>query len=163
MEILFDAQVSAMGGSDATAARVEHNRGVAYAGAQDWDRARGHYTTALEYFRQAGQPLQVAELDMNLGIVAAASGDLQSARRCYAAAQLGHRRLGLWTNVARCLHNDGLTWPGDTPQRRRGGPPATPGLEACPVTLPPPPAPGLWGWWSGHTRRPPPGTAPVDH
>src|SRR5260370_38601204 len=105
IEILLAAQVSAIGGSDATAASVEHNLGVAYAGAQDWDRARGHYTTAQEYFRQAGQPLQVAELDMNLGIVAAASGDLQAARRCYAAAQPGHVRRRLATSVARCCQN----------------------------------------------------------
>src|SRR5450755_1054676 len=144
IEILLAAQVSAIGGSDATAASIEHNLGVAYAGAQDWDRARGHYTTAQEYFRQAGQPLQVAELDMNLGIVAAASGDLQSARRCYAAAQLGHRRLGLWTNVARCLHNDGLTWPGDTPQRRERILPAWLALEAARFTFRLPSERALW-------------------
>jgi tetratricopeptide (TPR) repeat protein len=144
IEILLAAQVSAIGGSDATAASIEQNLGVAYAGAQDWDRAREHYTTAQEFFRQAGQQLQVAELDMNLGIVAAACGDLPSARRCYARAQLGYRRLGLWTNVARCLHNDGLTWPGDTPQRRERILPAWLALEAARFTFRLPSERALW-------------------
>ena len=144
IEMLLAVQSSAIGGTDAAAASIEHNLGVAYAGSQDWHSARRHYTTAQKYFRQAGQPLQVAELDMNLGIVAAADGDPQSARRRYAAALRGYRRLGLWANVARCLHNDGLTWRGDTPQRRERILPAWLALDAARFTFRLPSERALW-------------------
>ncbi|WP_166663659.1 tetratricopeptide repeat protein [Streptomyces sp. NBC_00582] len=144
IDTLFAARAGAIDATELTTASIELNLGVAYAGMKEWDRARACYSTAQRSFEKLKQPLAVADLDMNLGIVDAATENFEDARRRYAKAELSFRELGLWARVARCLHNEGLTWPSDTSERRDRVISAWIALEAARFTFRAPVERTLW-------------------
>jgi tetratricopeptide (TPR) repeat protein len=118
------------------AAQARHNLGVALAGQGEHRAAGRQYALARASYLRLGRAREAAEVDMNLGIVAAARGDLGTARRRYRRAATHLRALGLWPQLARCLHNLGLTWPPSSPARRVRVLPAWLALESLRYTLP---------------------------
>ena len=71
----------------------------------------------------------------NLGITAAARGDVGRARRRYRQAARELRELGLWPPLARAVHNLGLTWPPESATRRHRVLPAWLALDTARFAL----------------------------
>jgi Tfp pilus assembly protein PilF len=76
-------------------ARVLNNRGLLHAYARRFEAATADLTQAARLWRELGEPVQAAEVDHNLGFVAARQGDIPAALRAFEGASRSLARQGV--------------------------------------------------------------------